>query len=150
MSSVISRLILSLAVRLKSKTDLTNEGVSIYIGCSRDPACCAFCSMRSYLSVRTPAADPDLSPLFLLPGGGTLFKSYMVKITRLLLSMSGYDPKQYSGHSYRAGAATSAGNKNFRDWEVQLLGRWTSQAYTVYMRNPQITASFAHRLASTT
>ena len=133
----------------QSKTDSTNTGVSIYIGCSHDTQCCAYCSMRHYMSVRLTVIDPDTSPLFILPGGGILFKSYLVKITRLLLSMSGYNPSLYSGHSFRAGAATSAGNNNFRDWEVQLLGRWSSQAYTVYMRNPQITASFAHRLAST-
>jgi integrase len=132
----------------QSKTDSSNAGVYIYIGCSRDTQCCAYCSMRQYMSVRITDVDPDISPLFILPGGSVLFKSYLVKITRLLLSMSGLDPSLYSGHSFRAGAATSAGDNNFRDWEVQLLGRWSSQAYTVYMRNPQITASFAHRLAS--
>jgi hypothetical protein len=133
----------------QSKTDLSNSGVTIYIGCSCDTLCCAYCSMRRYLSVRQTSETPTLSPLFTLPCGSILYKSYLVKITRLLLSMSGYDPTNYSGHSYRAGAATSAGDNDFRDWEVQLLGRWTSQAYTAYMRNPKITASFAPRLAST-
>jgi integrase len=31
----------------RSKTDVNNTGVTIYIGCSKDPTCCAFCSMRS-------------------------------------------------------------------------------------------------------
>jgi integrase len=132
----------------RSKTDTDNHGITIYIGCSHNPSCCAFCSMLKYMSICKHTEFPDSTPLFILPTGGILFKSYIVKITRLLLSMSGYNPAHYSGHSYRAGAATTAGNNNFRDWEVKLLGRWASQAYTIYMRNPQITASFASRLAS--
>jgi hypothetical protein len=132
----------------RSKTDLLNTGVTIYIGCSGDPKCCAYCSMKKYLSIREFVIKPHQTPLFILPQGTILFKSYLVRATRLLLCLSGHDPSKYSGHSYRAGAATTAGNNKFRDWEVQLLGRWSSQAYTCYMRNPQITSTFASRLAS--
>jgi hypothetical protein len=46
------------------------------------------------------------------------------------------------------GAATTAGDSHFRDWEVKMLGRWSSTAYNVYLRNPKVTATFASRLVS--
>jgi hypothetical protein len=133
----------------RSKTDTDNAGVSIYIGCSNDVHCCAYCSMRAYLIFRNSIMDDaGDSPLFVVPGGRVLYKSYMVSTTRLLLSMSGYNPSLYSGHSFRAGAATTAGDSNFRDWEVKMLGRWSSNAYNVYLRNPAVTATFARRLVA--
>ena len=133
----------------RSKTDTENAGVYVYIGCSGDVLCCAFCAMRTYLVSRsTMVPDSDDSPLFLVPGGGVLTKSYSVSVIRLLLSMSGCDPALYSGHSFRAGTATSAGDCQFREWEVKMLGRWASTAYNVYLRNPKVTATFASRLVA--
>ena len=106
---------LVLTVFLKrSKTDVHNSGVNVYIGCSRDTQCCAFCSMKKYLVFRNTLqiTDED-SPLFLVPGGTILTKNYMVSVTRLLLSITGNDPSLFSGHSYRAGAATSAATVRF-------------------------------------
>jgi hypothetical protein len=105
--------------------------------------------MREYLVLRNSMPnDADDSPLFLVPGGRVLYKTYIITTTRLLLSMSGPNPVLYSGHLFRAGAATTAGDSNFRDWEVKMLGRWSSDAYNVYLRNPKVTASFAKRLVS--
>jgi len=77
-----------------------------------------------------------------------LSKTYFVSVTRLGLAMSGHDPSLFSGHSYRAGAATSAGDSGFQNWEIQMLGRWSSSAYTVYLRNPEVVSTFAKRLVS--
>jgi hypothetical protein len=133
----------------RSKTDTDNKGVSVYIGCSKELTCCAHCSMSAYLKLRNsvPPIDDD-APLFLVPGGKVLTKSYMISTTRLLLSVSGYNPALYSGHSFRAGAATTAGDSGFRDWELKMLGRWSSSAYNIYLRNPKVTVSFASRLVS--
>jgi len=139
---------LSLFLR-RSKTDVDNKGVLIYIGCSKEPSCCAYCAMCAYLKFRnTLQPFDDDSPLFIVPGGNVLAKTYMISTTRLLLCMSGYNPALYSGHSFRAGAATTAGDSGFRDWELKMLGRWTSSAYNIYLRNPKVTVSFASRLVS--
>jgi hypothetical protein len=134
----------------RSKTDVYNRGVSVFIGCSSDNTCCSYCSMSDYLKFRStlPGGGDDDAPLFLVPGGKILRKSYMVSATRLLLSLSGFNPSLYSGHSFRAGAATTAGDRNFRDWELKMLGRWKSSAYTLYLRDPKVTASFASRLVA--
>jgi hypothetical protein len=139
----------SLQVFLKrSKTDVYNRGVTVFIGCSGDPECCAYCAMSSYLKLRVtlPGGDNPDSPLFIIPGGKILLKSYMISATRLLLSLSGFNPSLYSGHSFRAGAATTAGDRNFRDWELKMFGPWKSNAYTLYLRDPKVTVAFASRL----
>ena len=141
---------LCLTVHLKqSKTDVENAGVNVFIGCSKDSLCCAYCSMKSYLKFRHCSPNhADTSPLFVVPGGAALTKNYMISVTRLLLSMSGQDPSLFSGHSFRAGAATTAGDGRFREWELKMLGRWASPAYNLYLRNPKLTASFAQRLVT--
>ena len=141
----------TLVVFLKrSKTDTTNAGVSVYVGCSGEKPCCAFCCMVTYLDFRRSLSvgQAPSAPLFVVPGGSPLCKGYLISVMRILLSLSGFNPALYSGHSFRAGAATSAGDSEFRDWELKMLGRWASTAYNVYLRNPRLTATFARRLVS--
>ena len=141
----------TLVVFLKrSKTDTTDAGVSVYVGCSGEATCCAFCSMVAYLEFRRTLSVGHSSgaPLFVVHGGSPLHKAYLISVLRILLSLSGYNPALYSGHSFRAGAATTAGDSDFRDWELKMLGRWASTAYNIYLRNPKLTATFARRLVS--
>jgi site-specific recombinase XerD len=147
---VLDEIDLCMTVHLKqSKTDVHNRGVSVFVGCSRDSSCCAYCTMKSYLKFRKTLPEfQGTSPLFIVPGGGVLTKQYMISVTRLLLSISGHDPSLFSGHSFRAGAATTAGDGRFREWELKMLGRWASPAYNLYLRNPKVTASSAQRLVS--
>jgi hypothetical protein len=91
---------------------------------------------------------PPNSPLFLDQSGHILTKSRFVSSTKLLLALLGYDPSKYSGHSFRAGAATTGADKGFDNWQLKMLGRWASNAYNVYLRNPKVVASFATLLAS--
>ena len=141
----------SLSIFLRrSKTDTNNVGVNVHVGCSGDHLCCAYCSMLKYMHVVESYDFPvdDTSPLFMLPGGRALYKSYITSATKLSLSLAGFPAQNYSGHSFRAGAATTAGDNNFQDWEIKLLGRWVSPAYNLYMRNPKVASTFACRLVS--
>jgi hypothetical protein len=106
----------------KSKSDKFNTGVSIFIGCSGGPVC-AFCTLVSYLSSKPVVSDGFKHPLFSDHLGRALSKKYFVSVTRISLAMLGFDPSLYSGHSYRAGAATTAGNLGFEEWEIKMLGR---------------------------
>ena len=65
------------------------------------------------------------------------------------LGLAGFNPANFSGNSFRAGAATTAGDLGFEDYELKMLGRWSSSAYTVYLRNPKIVSTFAKRLVPT-
>ena len=49
-----------------------------------------------------------------------------------LVSM-GYDPKLYSGHSFRRGAATWALQVGIPTEVIQVLGDWKSESYKNYI-----------------
>ena len=128
----------------RSKTDTYNHGVDIYIGCSKK-GICAYCFMRAYMS-SIPHTISRSSALFTHHEGLPLSKSYFISASKLLISQMGLDTSQYSGHSYRAGAASSAAISGFSEWELKLFGRWQSNIYSIYLRKPELVASFAQKI----
>ena len=56
---------------------------------------------------------------------------------RKTLALAGVDERNYAGHSFRIGAATTAAAAGVDDSMIQTLGRWKSSAYLVYIRVPQ-------------
>jgi hypothetical protein len=132
----------------KSKSDVNSQGVSIFIGCSGTKVC-AYCRMLDYLLYRSSIhPKTEHSPLFVNEFGDPLRKDYFVSTTRMALSLAGFNPAKFSGHSYRAGAATTAGDRGFEEWELKMMGRWKSSAYNLYLRNPKVVATFAKRLVT--
>jgi hypothetical protein len=138
-------------VRIKrSKTDTRNEGFTLFIGCIASPVCAHCClqllhASRLAVSHLVRATDP----LLVLSSGKAMRKSDFISFTKSTLSRIGIDPSGYSGHSYRAGAATSGAEAGFADYELQLLGRWSSDAYLRYIRAPPaLLSSLSNRLAS--
>ena len=130
----------------QSKTDRHCNGITIFIGCSGDFVC-AFCRFKDYMSSLSVSTKPN-SPLFTHHQGVVLTKSYLVNATKLLIGQLGLHSAEFSGHSYRAGSATTAGLEQFSDFEIKLLGRWESSVYHIYLRKPSMVASFAARLAN--
>ena len=111
-----------------SKTDTFRAGVTLTIAAAFDEAC-AVSSIRN-LFTRFP--HPQNSPLFDL-GPTTPFTRQLVTETlRSCLRTLGY-MGNYSGHSFRRGAATSAREAGLTDEEIQLLGRWKSDSYRLYI-----------------
>ena len=47
------------------------------------------------------------------------------------------DEKGYSTHSFRIGAATTVKDVGISDAHIQMLGRWKSEAYKLYIRTPR-------------
>ena len=134
----------------RSKTDHVNQGFSVTLKCI-STSVCAHCALLNMHFARHQSGLSVLptSPLFLFGDASYLTKFTFVKQTRYLLQLAGFDPDGYSGHSFRAGCATSAAQAGFSDWEIQLLGRWSSSAYHRYIRaSPSLLASLAHRLAT--
>ena len=119
-----------------SKTDKFNSGVEISIGCS-DHEICAVCALEQYLECRYTVLPPNASdPLFVTRTGHALTKHLFNSNLKLVLSLAGIDPSHYSGHSLRAGGATDAALSGMPDWEIKMIGRWSSSAYYRYIRIP--------------
>lgn len=130
----------------RSKTDHFNKGFDIYISCTC-PHACAYCSMCAYLDRVKCVACPSESPLFLFENRKVLTKSAFVKRLHSLLDQLGIDTNMYSGHSLRTGSATTAAAAGLADWEIKMMGRWSSQAYLKYIRlHPSYLASLTKKL----
>jgi len=106
---------------------------------------CAVTALDSYLVARSSAE-------------GMLFHFQTTAFTRQrlnslihdLASRCGVDPRRYSSHSFRIGAASTAAAAGIPDWRIQALGRWSSDCYRRYIRLPaDETAGVAAALART-
>jgi len=68
-----------------------------------------------------------------------------------LLSQVGMCSSSYATHSFRIGAATTAGAAGLPTWLIKTLGRWSSNAYLTYVRCPSSEiASVIRTLSSAT
>ena len=87
----------------QSKTDPFRKGVRVYIGYTGNDLC-PVSALLSYLTYRSP----NSGPLFQFLDGKPLTCNRLVGQLRAALAAAGIDWKQYSGHSFRIGAATTA------------------------------------------
>ena len=127
----------------QSMSDVFNAGVEVRVGCS-GKTICGSCSMKLYLDQHP---DPRVGqPLFMDNNLQVLRKAYFVATTKLVLAVAGYDSSLYSGHSFRAGSASAGAAAGFSEWELKMLGRWSSDAYQLYLRDSSLVTSFAKRL----
>jgi hypothetical protein len=92
--------------------------------------------MKLFINDRSLLETGLCKPLFLYKSGIVLSRKLFVDNTRLYLSMIGVDPARYTGHSYRVGGATCAAASGMADWEIKMLGRWSSDAYLRYIKTP--------------
>ena len=75
-------------------------------------------------------------PLFIYKDGTPLTRERLVAV-RHALERLGHVASQYSGHSFRIGAATTAAQAGLEDSVVKMMGRWESSAYLRYIRTPR-------------
>ena len=129
-----------------SKTDPFRLGVQIYVGKTLG-VLCPVSAMLAYLSLRGP--NPGM--LFQYADKSPLTKSRFVADFRARLTQAGIASHNYSGHSFRIGAATTAAGIGIEDSLIQTLGRWKSNAYLLYVKlDPlQLASVSAHLCPST-
>ena len=121
-----------ISVQIKiSKTDPFRAGQTIIIG-RTNQLICPVMAMKAYLPLR----GSSHGPLFQYASGSHLTKDTLTSETRQLLSLSGFNPSEYAGHSYRIGAATTAASVGLPPWLIKTLGRWSSDCYEKYIRCP--------------
>ena len=126
----------------KSKTDQGRKGVKVFIGKTSDDLC-PVTALLSYLALR--GAEPG--PLFCWESGISLSKSKFVEHVRDGLKKAELPASDYSGHSFRIGAATTVAVMDLEDSAIQTLGRWESSSYKRYIRqDPHFLASLSPTL----
>jgi len=126
-----------LTFRLKrSKTDKDKQGVQIIVAATFDAVCPVAALQRLFL------LDPQApsAPLFTASSGAAFSASYARKMLKSRLNLYSIPAAQYTGHSFRRGAAQHALDHGFSNEEVQRLGRWTSDAFRLYCSTSQADA----------
>ena len=121
-----------MCIHLKySKTDQQRQGVNLYVGRTFNNLC-PVAAMLAYLPLRGQAQGP----LFML-SGHCLTREMLVHWLRNTLSAAGVEASQFSGHSFRIGAASTAAARGVAETTIQTLGRWESDSYKRYIRIPR-------------
>ena len=115
-----------------SKTDTFGAGIYIHLGKTGE-VLCPVAAVLGYLAIR-PAHQ---GPLFVLEDGTPLSKTCLVNHLQEALRKAGINTANYTGHSFRIGAASAAAQAGFSDSLIQTLGRWKSSAFTSYIRTPR-------------
>ncbi|XP_039541789.1 mucin-5AC-like [Pimephales promelas] len=128
----------------QSKTDQTKKGHFIYIfnlASQIQP----YQSILAYLQWRSPQAKSPLEPLFLDESKKPVTRFWFQKHLKSVLQQSGIPAKNFSSHSFRIGAATSAAQKGLSQQQIQALGRWSSDAFQSYIRTNRFHIKKAHQ-----
>ena len=134
--------VISLRIK-RSKTDQAREGVKVVIGSTGDDLCPVM-ALLNYLRIRGDAQGA----LFRSQDGTPLSQQGFVSAIRQALTAANLPAKDFAGHSYRIGAATTAAMAGIEDSTIQTLGRWKSSSYQLYIRmDPSQLASISSTLS---
>ena len=108
-----------------------SAGVDVFVGATGKDLC-PVRAMVHYLSLR--GTTPGFLFRYVYMNGKLLTKDKLVSKMRAVLMNAGIDSSKYAGHSFIIGAATTAASQGIPDSTIKMLGRWTSNAYTAYIR----------------
>lgn len=127
-------------LKLKSsKTDPFRQGISIPLF-KINSSLCPYTALQNYLIERNKKFELKLSPsdpFFLMDTGRPLSRTYFILHIKHILGRLGFNASLYSGHSLRAGAATSGSYARLEDHLIRTLGRWSSDCYRRYIHTPR-------------
>lgn len=113
-----------------SKTDPFRTGVTLVIAAAPGQASCPVSSLLHLLSSQP---RPPTAPLFSDTAGNPLTRKLFIDSIRAALTSAHFDASAYSGHSFRRGGATAAAAAGFSEQDIQLIGRWRSDAFKLYI-----------------
>ena len=110
-----------------SKTDPFRIGCAVRVG-STGLFSCPVMALYNFISVHPSMAGP----LFTFQDGTYLTRAY---VSRLIGDSLPQLPHANT-HSFRIGGATAAASAGIANSTIQILGRWSSDAYRQYLRLP--------------
>ena len=121
----------SVVIQLQSsKTDQVGNGIEIPIGKSHDHIICPVTLLKVYFAMRSGCKGQ----LFMHFDNTPLTRFQFSAVLKKSLSFLGIPNARYGSHSFRIGAATSAAMRGVPHEQIQLMGRWKSNAYKSYIR----------------
>ncbi|KAK3107102.1 hypothetical protein FSP39_007164 [Pinctada imbricata] len=112
------------------KTNVEHSPITIYVPVNSSPVNCPVRALHEYFTV----FKHSTGPLFQFMDGKPVSYSYVTEQLRKTISFIGLDPKQYTGYSFRIGAATHAASIGLAENVIQNLGRWNSKTMRRYTR----------------
>ncbi|PPR00185.1 hypothetical protein CVT26_009053 [Gymnopilus dilepis] len=117
-----------------SKTDPFRKGVSLLISAVPGASTCPVTALKRLCTINPQPTD---APLFADPSGAPLSRNSFISLLKSRLTALGFDASLFAGHSFRHGAASAAAAVGYAEHEIQLLGRWRSDAYKLYIDVPR-------------
>jgi hypothetical protein len=116
-----------------SKTDPFRAGVDIVLSSST--------TLRALLAygAHIQPHGSSTTPLFHHPDRTAVTRAWLMRRVDGLLRRTGRDPRQYSSHSFRKGGAVSLQSLGVEDSLIRRIGRWKSDAFNLYVRDPSFT-----------
>jgi len=108
-----------------SKMDLYRLKMTLYIGITNSELC-PILAVMDYMLAR--------DPLFMWQDSRYLTCDCFVQVVRKALTTAEIEAKNYAGHSFRIGAATTAAQCGLQESTIKMLGRWPSSAYLLYIK----------------
>ena len=125
---------------------------------------CPVCALLTYLHLRGPSQGPlsqicpisalltflhlrgpSQGPLFLFQNGSLLTQDKFSKLVRETVLAAGWSGN-FTSHSFRVGAASTAASLGAPDDLIKALGRWNSDAYLLYVKLSRQQMSTVSRL----
>lgn len=101
-----------------------------------DQQSCPVFALTQYLSLRKH--ETENIPLFSFMDGVPVSRTFFTQQLQLSLKWAGLSFAVYKSHSFRIGAASFCASKGFSESQIQLMGRWRSNAFKRYIRIPMI------------
>ncbi len=127
----------------QSKTDQERKGHFVYIFNLLSPIQ-PYQALFSYFQIRNAQAKSTLDPLFVDDSNHPVTRFWFQKHLKLIITQAGLPAENFSCHSFRIGAATTAAQKGLSQNQIQTLGRWSSDAFKSYIRYNQLHIREAH------
>ena len=119
-------------VHLKRTKTAQYSGIDVYLG-QDGYELCLVAALLAYIAVRGMSPGP----LFQFQDSWFLIREQFISLMRADLDILCRNSKEYVGHSFRIGAATTAVEQGIDDSVIEMLGRWESLVYQLYIRTPE-------------
>ena len=115
----------------------SDPAVPVDIFLYREKPVCPVSTVLAYLRLRGTSPGP----LFCWPDASPVSRTFFTKALSDALRYCNLNVEGYKSHNFRIGAASWAAAKGMSDAQIRAFGRWKSNAFLRYIRNPSLGSS---------